>query len=231
MVHNGTILLVEDDKDLNNANRRALELKRYAVHTALTLAEAREHLITLQPDIILLDVNLPDGDGFSFCDEIRGTTAAHIIFLTAKTGHEDILQGLSGGGDDYISKPFHMAELLARVESAMRRRRIAVPMETLTRGGLTLDLLANRVFINGEEIEALPQKAFDVLFLLVQNEGKFMSAEYIYEKVWARPMGEDSSALQIAISRLRKGLAPFGYDIRMVRNKGYVFTHTDSTFS
>jgi DNA-binding response OmpR family regulator len=170
----------------------------------------------------LLDVNLPDGDGFSFCKEITATCNAHIIFLTAKSEHEDMLKGLTTGGDDYICKPFHMAELLARVESAMRRRNKSIPMETLVKGELTLDLLAKRVLLNGNPID-LPPKAFDVLFLFAQNEGKLMSANYIYERVWAQPLSGDNQALQSAISRLRKGLSATDFDIKLVRGKGYVF--------
>lgn len=125
MEHKGTVLLVEDNAELNANNTRALHMLSYDAHSALTLAEARNWLAKREPDVILLDVMLPDGDGIDFCAEIRGAplhTAAHILFLTAKSDHADRVRGLADGGDDYITKPFHPEELLARVEAAMRRR-------------------------------------------------------------------------------------------------------------
>ena len=104
MDNKGLVLLVEDNQALNSSNCRALTLRGYNVLTALTLAEARARLAGAEPDIILLDVALPDGDGISFCREIRGETAAHILFLTAKIEHEDMVLGLQYGGDDYITK-------------------------------------------------------------------------------------------------------------------------------
>jgi DNA-binding response OmpR family regulator len=222
MKHNGTILLVEDDTDLNAANLRALQLRKYNVLTALTLQQAREHLTKISPDIILLDVNLPDGNGFDFCAEIRGTTRAHILFLTAKTEHENMVRGLCEGGDDYITKPFHMEELLARVDSAMRRIGFGTSMETLTKGSLVLELLSARVLLHGESID-VTQKEFSILLLLAQNEGTPVSAESIYEKVWAQPLGGDKNAVQTAISKLRAKLTNSGYDIIMKRKQGYVF--------
>ena len=121
----GTVLLVEDNAELCANNARALAMLEYAVHPAHTLAQARNWLVANKADIILLDVMLPDGNGLDFCAEIRDLplhTGAHILFLTAKTEREDLVRGLANGGDDYITKPFHPEELLARVEAAMRRR-------------------------------------------------------------------------------------------------------------
>jgi DNA-binding response OmpR family regulator len=222
MAHEGVILLVEDDRGLNDANRRALELRRYTVHSALTLGEARGRLDEAEPDVILLDVMLPDGDGFAFCQEIREKTQAHILFLTAKTEHEDMVRGLTDGGDDYITKPFHVEELLARVEAAMRRRRIGVPVQTITKGSLTLDVVAAQAFAGGRDL-LLSQKEFAILLLLAQNEGKVMSAGAIYEKVWGLPMADDRNAVQTALSKLRKKIKHTGYDISAVRGQGYMF--------
>ena len=121
----GVILLVEDNVALNANNSRVLTMLGYEVFQALTLAEGRKWLQENEPDVILLDVLLPDGDGIDFCSEIRQpplSTQAHVLFLTAKTSHADRIRGLASGGDDYITKPFHPQELIARVESAMRRR-------------------------------------------------------------------------------------------------------------
>ena len=220
--NHGVILLVEDDIDLNNANRRALELRRHTVHTAMTLAQARRLLDETEPDIILLDVMLPDGSGFAFCHEIRRRTQAHILFLTAKSEHEDLVRGLATGGDDYITKPFHARELLARVEAAMRRRTIGLPLKTISKGALAMNLISNQAFINGKDL-LLSQKEFSLLCLLAQNEGKTLDAQYIYEQVWGQPIGNDKNAVQMAISRLRGKIAPAAYGISVIRGSGYVF--------
>jgi len=222
MASEGTILLVEDDKDLNDANSRALWLRGYDVRTAMTLAEARERLNEAEPDVILLDAMLPDGDGVSFCAEIRGATQAHILFLTAKSEHEDMVKGLATGGDDYITKPFHMDEMLARVEAAIRRRKIGVPLKTVVKGKLTFDLIASQAFVDGANL-LLTHKEFHLLLLLAQNEDKAMSANYLYENAWGQPMEGDKNAVQVAISRLRGKIEPAGYDIDTIRGKGYVF--------
>ena len=222
MTNSGTILLVEDDEDLNNANRRALELMRHTVHAARTLAQARAILDGTEPDVILLDVMLPDGDGFTFCREIRERTQAHILFLTAKAEHEDLLNGLAIGGDDYITKPFHVRELLARVEAAMRRRKIGLPLQTISKGRLEINLVSDQAFVNGEDL-LLSQKEFSILCLLAQNEGKVLDARQIYETVWKRLIGNDMNAVRMAISRLRKKIATAGYGISVVRGSGYVF--------
>lgn len=206
MDHKGNILLVEDNEDLNSANSRALRLRGFAVQTALTLKQARVQLDETDPDIILLDVMLPDGDGLSFCREIRSRTAAHILFLTAKTEHEDMMQGLCGGGDDYITKPFHPEELLARIEAVMRRRGMdKTPAQILEKGSLRLDVAASHAFIRDINLDLTP-KEFSLLFLLLQHKEKSISKEYLYEQVWKQPMLGDSSALRQHLSRLKRKL-------------------------
>jgi DNA-binding response OmpR family regulator len=140
-----TVLLVEDNEKLNAINRRALEGEGHRVLTALTLVQARERLAENDPEVILLDVLLPDGNGIDFCGEIRGDTDAHILFLTSRTEHEDRIRGLDTGGDDYITKPYKLEEMLSRVRSAMRRRDMP-PARVIARGPLTLDVIAAHAF-------------------------------------------------------------------------------------
>jgi len=223
MNNSGLILLVEDNADLNESNSRVLTRRGYEVQSALTLAEARLKLAEAQPDIILLDVELPDGDGMDFCEEIRNKTAAHVLFLTSKTEHENMVLGLKFGGDDYITKPFHLDELLARIDAAMRRRMIdKKPVQMIIKGTLTLDIMATQAFIGGEDL-ALTPKEFSLLLLLVQNEGDILSAEYVYETVWKAPLIGDKNSMQAIISKLRTKIDPTSYYIDSVRGHGYVF--------
>lgn len=204
----GTILLVEDNRQLNEINRRALEQAGYRVLAALTLAGARAHLAQTQPDVILLDVMLPDGDGVAFCGEIRNATDAHILFLTSKTGDEEHLRGLGAGGDDYIAKPYRMELMLARVAAALRRRemqRNAPRPGGMQRGRLRLDTISGRAYWDGEDLQ-LTQKQFALLLLLGDAPGRVVPKEQLYEKVWGQPMTEDAGALFTQTSRLKKRL-------------------------
>lgn len=228
------ILLVEDNKHLNKINSRALCLAGYRVLTALTLKEAREHLAGTEPDAIILDILLPDGNGVDFCREIREYTAAPILFLTSVSGVEQALAGIRAGGDDYLNKPFHIELLLARIEAFWRRdaiRQRVKPADTFTYGPLSLNMAANAASLNGEDM-LLTVKEFALLLLLVQNAGKTLSKETIYEKVWGMPMNEDSQALYTVVSRLKKKLEPAGTYLRLaaVRPAGYRLTlYSDDT--
>ncbi|MDR3070137.1 MAG: response regulator transcription factor [Propionibacteriaceae bacterium] len=206
METNRTVLLVEDNADLNTVNSRILKLRGYEVFTALTLREARKLLTICEPDIILLDVMLPDGDGIAFCREIRDKVTAHIIFLTAKTEHEDLIKGLAEGGDDYITKPFHPEELLARIEAATRRRTIgSLSTRPLVRGTLSLDLATSQAFVSDVKLPLTP-KEFALLYLLLRHAGKPLNKSWLYQRVWKQPMMGDSQALWQQMSRLRRKL-------------------------
>jgi len=122
MENNGTVLFVDGDTQLNFTNRCAFEIFSYTVHTATTLGEAHRFIADTPPDIIIMEVELPDGDGFVFCEEIKNKIPSLIFFLTARTGKDNLLRGLKLGSD-YITKPHYQPELMARVESAMRRRK------------------------------------------------------------------------------------------------------------
>ena len=223
MAHKGTVLLVEDNEFLNISNSRALKLRGYDVVVASTLAMARERLEEINPDVILLDVMLPDGNGFAFCCEIRKNTSAHILFLTAKTERESVLYGLESGGDDYIAKPFHPEELLARVDAAMRRRKIAgTPTEMLVRGLLKLDIVAAQAFVGDENLSLTP-KEFSLLLFFAQNEGRLVTAEQVYKTIWNAPLTKDKNALQTAVSKLRQKIEHAGFSIDALRGRGYVF--------
>jgi len=121
--NNGVILLIESDAYTNNANRRIFETQHYTVHTATSFAQARSLLEKIKPDIIIMETIMPDGDGFSFCEEIYGKTGANIVFLTFKSEKTDMTRGLKSGGDVYITKPFDRDEMIAWVQTVMRRRK------------------------------------------------------------------------------------------------------------
>jgi len=232
----GTILLVEDNKKILAANKRILESRGHRVLCAETLTAARELLQTEQPDVAVLDIMLPDGDGLAFFKEMRDGQDAPlkntpVIFLTGKGESEDILEGLDAGGNDYITKPYKIAEFCARVQSTLswqQLKREEMP-QAIVKGLLTLEVSPSRALFMGNDLD-LKDKEFDLLFLLVQNEGRVLSAEYIYEKVWLQPMAGDKNAVRVAITRFRKKIEPAGYDIFTVRGRGYVFDKIESYY-
>lgn len=219
------LLVVEDDKRLNMINRNVFEAEGYAVQSAFTLAQARLALRETAPDIILLDVKLPDGSGFDLCREIREETTAHIIFLTSVTEASGEMEGLISGGDDYLRKPYRIELLRERVKSILRRREIE--RQKLSRrtakGTITFDAAVGRAFLKGEDMLLTP-KEFTLLLLFAENEDKTVSAEYLYETAWKAPIAGGINSLQAIISKLRRKIEDSGYDIVSRRGQGYTFT-------
>jgi DNA-binding response OmpR family regulator len=198
------ILLVEDNEQILRGNKLMLERRGYETMTAMTLAQARERMASATPDTIVLDIMLPDGSGLDFMRELRKTSAVPVLLLTGLTTPQDIVRGLENGGDDYLTKPYDFSVLIAHIE-ALLRRAAHIP-DALVKGTLTLDIRANRAILGGEDM-LLTQKEFAVLLLLTEHEGRVLSTEYIYEKVWKRDSDAAAgSAVKTIISRLRKKL-------------------------
>ncbi len=214
------ILLVEDNEQIMRGNERLLTRRGYEVVTALTLEEARKAARAQMPDLIVLDIMLPDGSGLDFMGEIRQNSNIPVLLLTGLTTNEDVVRGLTAGGDDYLAKPYDFGVLLARVEALLRRAE-QIP-EKLTRDRLSLDVAAGVAALDGTDL-LLTQKEFALLLIFTQNEERFISAEYLYEKVWKLPMEGDGNALKSALKRLRAKLEGSGYCITLSKGEGYQF--------
>ena len=214
------LLLVEDNEKILKGNKRLLEWEGYEVDAAKSLAQAREYFEKECPDAVILDIMLPDGNGLSYMKELRKSRngGVPILLLTGLTGQEDIIRGLTEGGDDYLTKPYDFPILLARIE-ALLRRADRVP-KMLQVGGLTLDMLSGAAFVQGRDI-LLTQKEFALLSLFVQNKGEVIDGEYLYEKVWKTPMAGDTQALKTTVARLRGKLKGRGFNIVSARGEGY----------
>jgi DNA-binding response OmpR family regulator len=214
------ILLIEDNPDIMNINASALKLRGYDVLCAEAIEPGREILARRDVDCVVLDILLPDGNGIDLCMELKQTYDIPILFLSALDKNEDIVDGLRAGGDDYLSKPYDLEVLIARIEALLRRAdRVA---EKLSRGTLTLDIVSGTAYLEGDDL-LLPQKEFALLLLFVQNEGRTMSAETLYDKVWKASLNNDPGAIKYQISRLRKKLAGCGYTIVTEYGEGYRF--------
>jgi len=222
--HKGLILLVEDSKRINSANAKALRMKGHEVVVAERLSEAREHLAGSDFDVILLDVMLPDGDGFGFGAEIRAKVEAHLIYVTAKNTLEDKICGLKSGGDAYLTKPYHIEEMLAMVEAGIRRMKMGkAPVgQTTKKGSLRLDAASLRAYMNEVDI-MLTAREFSMLQMFFGRENEVIPAKELYEKVWGQKMAGDKTAVQVTVARLRKKIGNSEYTISTSYNKGYVF--------
>lgn len=220
----GVILLVEDDPNILDANRRILESCGLTVLCAATLGEARKWLKSEKPDIAVLDIMLPDGDGIAFLPELRKERKIPALFLTGKSSDEERIQGLRAGGNDYITKPYKIDEFCARVEAALRwelDKRNDIP-DTITKGALTLKINLGAAFLNGADL-LLSKKEYALLLVLVQNESKEFFAGELYEMVWGTTMNENPSSLRNAVYRLRSKIEGSGYTVRNVYGEGYCF--------
>jgi DNA-binding response OmpR family regulator len=216
------ILLVEDNEKIMYGNKKMFQWEGYETDAAATLSEARVLIGKCKPDVIVLDIMLPDGSGLNFMRELRKSKNAGvpILLLTGLTTKEDVVRGLKAGGDDYLTKPYDFPVLFAWVE-ALLRRAVRVP-EVIKKGRLSLDVTAVVALLDETDL-LLAQKEFALLLIFVQNEGRIISADYLYEKVWKSPMANDSNTLKTTINRLRSKIKDCGYHIVNSKNEGYSF--------
>ncbi len=216
------VLIADDEVDITNMLRRFFQSRGYRVFSAASGSEAVA-LAQRGPDIILLDVNMPGMDGLEVCRRIRDHISCPILFLTARVEEADKLRGFAAGGDDYIVKPFSLAELEARVQAHLRReRRRAFEERVCFFGELTVDYSQRCLFVKGERI-ALAKKEFDIVELLSQNPGQVFDKERIYERVWGYDGEGDSAVVAEHIRRIRGKLAGYtdGNYIETVWGCGY----------
>ena len=214
------ILLVEDDTVLGSVMLRSLQDAGHRVDRATTLAQAR-HFWLVQPfDAVLLDLNLPDGSGLSALREARARNdRTPTLVLTARNRTDERIAGLDAGADDYLGKPFELAEVEARLRALVRRSRETDDLVQI--GALAIDRKAHRVFLNGEPLD-LPAREFEVLWELITPPGRVISKKALSDKLSGFDESLGANALEAFISRLRKKLAGSGAGIRTLRGLGYL---------
>jgi DNA-binding response OmpR family regulator len=198
------LLLVEDEADVLEINREYFEGKGYDAVCATTLAEARFQLEEHAPDLILLDVMMPDGSGFDFCAELRQKTNAPIIFLTCRDENESVIKGLLQGGDDYVTKPYDLNVLSARVAAQLRRTGVMTAGK-IELSPLTIDFLSGEATLNGDRIP-LTQKELQLLGCFALFAGRRLSYEEIYRRAWGETSPGASGAIRTHVANLRKKL-------------------------
>ena len=210
------ILIVEDEKPISNLLRLSLTKEGYACTCAFDGAEAADLLERGRYDLVLLDVMLPEIDGFELMEYIRPMEMP-VIFITAKNAVNDRVRGLRAGAEDYIVKPFEIVELLARVDVVLRRWR---KNEAVLRvGGLEIDPCAMQVRRDGAEI-ALTKKEYDLLLLFARNPRRALFRETIYERVWGEEYQFGSKTVDLHVQRLRKKVG-WEKQLQAVNKVGY----------
>jgi len=217
-------LIVEDDRAIAEFVGRGLREAGFAVDQAPDGEVGLELALSEPYDVAIVDLMLPHRDGLSLIDELRRRGhATPVLILSARRTVDDRVRGLQSGGDDYLTKPFAFAELLARVQALVRRATRAPDPTTLTIGDLTLDLLSRRVTRGGTPIELRPRE-FALLEYLMRNPGKVVSKTMILSHVWDYTFDPQTNIVDVLVSRLREKIdRPFDHKLlRTVRGVGYV---------
>ena len=221
------VLIIEDEANICSFIQTLLETNGYQALVAQTCMMGMTMFISYNPDLVILDLGLPDRDGLDAIRSIRQKYLTPIIVLSARTTERDKIEALDLGANDYITKPYDVDEFLARVKAQLRLARMnrlaAEQARTIRRGPLTLDTVAMRAYLESEDM-GLSGREFSVLLYMVKNEGKTLSAEQIYEGAWSQPMAGNASALWKCISRLKGKLAVCEGEISLMsfRNQGYM---------
>ena len=219
------IYYVEDDDNIRELVVYTLTQMNLPCRGFADGAAFRAAIAADLPELVLLDVMLPGEDGLSllrFLRENRPTAELPVIMLTARGTEMDKVQGLDYGADDYIVKPFGMAELVARIRARLRRSQLRAPRDVLVSGALSLDRRAHKVFVGGEEI-TLTLKEYEMLLLLMENSGAAFTREQLLERIWDTTYDGGTRTVDVHVQTLRTKLGPCSALIETVRGVGYRF--------
>ena len=228
------ILVVEDDNAVAKLMAATMESQDYQYRIASTGASAIMEALSYKPDVMILDLGLPDTDGIEVIKKIRTWSNMPIIVVSARSEDTDKVAALDAGADDYLTKPFSVDELLARLRVALRRvrhdrQRLSEESSVYENGGLRIDYAAGCVYLDGSEIHLTPIE-FKLLVLLANNTGKVLTHNYILREVWGNPAASDMRSLRVYMATLRKKLEKntsepkyiqthIGVGYRMLRNQ------------
>jgi two-component system KDP operon response regulator KdpE len=199
-----TVLLVEDERQIRRFVRSALEREGWVVHEAATLQQGLTDASTRRPDLIILDMGMPDGDGMALLEDLRAWSTIPVLVLSARVSEHDKIKALDAGADDYLTKPFGVGELLARVRAASRRHRtpdVSLPTH-FNFGDVSLDRSARKVRKGGKTIHLTPIE-YRLLCFLAANEGKVLTHRQLLSEVWGPAHAKDGHYLRVYMGHLR----------------------------
>jgi two-component system, OmpR family, response regulator RegX3 len=224
----GRILLVEDEESLAESIRYSLEREGYAVSVAGDGRVAIERFRADSPDLVILDLMLPEMSGLDVCRMIRENSTVPIVMVTAKDSEADKVTGLELGADDYVTKPFSVRELVSRIRAHLRRVRMQAPPrgeELLTGGPIEMDVSRHEVKISGETV-AFPPKEFELLQAFLSRKGRLLTREHLIEEIWGYDYVGDTKTLDVHVKRIRQKIEHDPHEPRLlltVRGLGYKF--------
>lgn len=209
-MNKGTILVIEDDKAIQNLIATTLEINNYNYQTASNATEGILKFTSYNPDVLILDLGLPDSDGIHVIKKIRGFSNTPIIVVSARTDNEDKITALDSGADDYLTKPFNTDELLARIRVALRHKSSKSAEQenssVFINGSLKIDFAQGCVYVEEEEVH-LTAIEYKLLCLLARNEGKVLTHNHIKKEIWLDDNGCDSQlSFRVFVTNLRKKL-------------------------
>jgi two-component system, OmpR family, KDP operon response regulator KdpE len=201
------VLVIDDEPQIVRALRINLRVRQYEVHTAGTASDALEIAAKHPPDLVILDLGLPDMDGVEVIHGLRGWTEAPIIVLSGRTDSTDKVDALDAGADDYVTKPFGMDELLARMRAVSRRVTTDADAPQIRLGDLVIDLAAHRVIRGDTDVRLTPTE-WHLLEVLLRNPGKLLSRQHLLSTVWGPGYADATGNLRLYMAQLRRKLEP-----------------------
>ena len=201
------VLIVDDEKAIQRFLRNALSGGEFSLHEAGSGQEALAAALAVRPDIIILDLGLPDMDGIEVIRRLREWSEIPVIVLSVREREGDKVAALDAGADDYVTKPFGIGELLARMRVALRRKVREAPEPVYRVEGLEVDLSRRRVLVEGREVQLTPTE-YDVLKLLVADAGRVLTHRHILSRIWGPAYLEEPHILRVTVSNLRHKLEP-----------------------
>lgn len=219
--------MIDDEESIRRALKSILSLRKYEVSLAGTGAEGISLAIETNPELVILDLTLPDMDGMEVCRELRTWMTSPILILSVRGNESDKIRALDLGADDYLTKPFSAGELLARMRALLRRSESrVVQLPEIQAGELTVNLARRQVFLNGEEV-SLTKTEFEILSLLVQNVNCVVTYRMLAERLWGDREDREPQLLRVHVSNLRKKIEPNPALPRFIRTEpgiGFRFT-------
>ncbi len=221
-----SIFIVEDDDNLRNTLVDNLELEGYKVFSCPLVEQAKQFLTNNTVDLVVLDIMLPDGDGYELCRWLRKRTDVLILMLTARNLEKNVIDGFISGTDDYLSKPYRASELLLRIKALLRRNPIVVSSEIIDINGYQIDRDVRTVTKHNVAVH-LTKTAFDILSFLIEHLNKPCSREEILTAVWGEDVYIDNRTVDNFISNLKKQLSLIQgaqYQLKTIRGIGYSLT-------
>jgi two-component system, OmpR family, KDP operon response regulator KdpE len=202
-VHPATVLVIDDESQIRRLLKRILEPEGYKVILADSGKEGLSHASNDRPDVVVLDLGLPDMDGLDLLKELRSHSSIPVLVLSVRETEETIVRALDLGADDYLTKPFRSRELLARIRSLLRHRLSGQEDQLFSSEGLAVNLQERTVVVRGQPVKLTPTE-FTLLSLFVRNAGKVLTHTYLLQEVWGPTYAEETQYLRVFIGQLRK---------------------------